>query len=810
MVMITLTVLSLVGVALVSTTLWGYRMKMFDNRSKEALYVSEAGLDEAYAYLGKEVENAVIYSRDVYVAGQLHNNKDEWSLKTDTELQDQLDQEFKIGFKKYFNDSGNMATITNNMMDKVQFRNGATLGANAVRIENMTVTTLQKFNQNAGSQSDMDTMILQVVSNVRGNYDLTHHDSPTGSIAQTTATDTITCNLVVTVPPYETPFQKHLGQYMIRHNVLWDYALNTDGDFKAINADVTVNGNVYARGVGVDDSGSPLADDQMGGIIAGGVNPLGGNDSGEIMISGSAVTQRFLETRDSTSASPARIQVDQDALANSIVTQGVGNVGSRIAISGHAYVEDDTEMDAQKSVVSIAGDYYGFSRGEESTASHDKSSSIVFNQEDFGASGSQFTIGGNTYIAGLVYINQGKKYHVTAQPLHGTVSVSEDDGKYIYKPLTPSDGTTDSFTVSQTLVDDSVVPVTVSVLKGAVSKGLVAEAYVTGDSMSVIGNYLGYSQTLPNAPEPYKSLDSTFFKEYIPMTLVYKKNELDSDGVTFKNMFYDDKSKYARYAQQQDAADGTDMFNLGNNRISVGTPVFTLGNLISSNHISAPMGSIGDALTSLDNFQQKFHLYSDYLGDVNLSSGSAPDALASGWLKSTSWSTVDYTENNSGKTDHFYGNSSATTSVIIQGKNASTDVSSLIATLSGSFKMIDASSANEQRGIIVSQGPVYIVGDLSYTGLIISGKGITSLNGTQTFTTDIPFIHDRFFRELQINKTKYLAGVCSLFQQREDETALTQDFSIAEIYQTGATPEYVGSMNGIIRITEWQKIRHIQ
>lgn len=817
LVMVILTVLSIFGASLLNATLWGYRMKIFDNRAKEALYISEAGLEEAYAYMGKEVENAVTYSRDVYVAGMLHNNlindKEDWSDLSDAELKERLVPIFKEGFKKYFNDGDNRRTILSNLENSITLTEDSDrkVGANGARYHQLFVDEERSQFFDDGGAADQDTMILHLVSEVRGNYDVSTRISSSGAVG-TTPTDVLECDLVIRVPEYDTPFKKHLGTYTIKHNALWDYGLETDGNLSVLGAEVTVNGNVYARGTDLDREGNPLADDNVGGIIAGGVLPIGGSVSGRLQVNGKAVTPQFLETRYSTSAAPSRITVAGDALANSLFTQGDTNSNSSIVIDGNAYVEDDTQMDAQNSRIRITQNYYGFSFGSESDNTHDKSSSIIFNQDDFGPAGSQFSIGGQSYLAGLVYINQGIKYRLIEAPQQGGIKISSEDGKYIYEPNPDAEGE-DQILVEKTLPNGETVEVTVAipVTPGKTTRGLLSEDYGTGDSMSVIGNYLGYSQVLigESVASAYKNLGDEFFKDFVPLTLVFKKNEPDDLG-NYKDMDFRDKSQYARYAQEQDARDGTGIFNLGGGLISLAkTPLFALGNYITGDRLYPQVGGIADVLEALEGFSLEYRKYTQFLGDAKLSTGTPPASLAAGWLKPIAWTEREYEENNGGHRDHFYAGSDPDKAVIIQGRDASSDVEALKSTLGDNVKIIDVPSGR-LRGIMVVRGPLYVVGNLDYTGLLVSGTGITLMKGSQTFTNDSDFIHDRFFKELCVNKTKYANGVCSLFAQRSDETDLTRNYTEAEILQSGGTPEYVGSMNGVMKITGWQKTRHIQ
>lgn len=864
LVMVLLTVISILGVSMLSATLWGYKMKIFDNRGRMALYTAEAGIDEAYAYLGKEMENAVAYSREVHLNGILMA-KPSWSVWDETvdyntfqtTFNNELKKEFKIGFKNYF--KMNEAQIKSTLEQSIRLRRSVpgslpeeVPGPNHEMVSAVIATVGQSFDT---PDKPKDDMIINVQSEVRGFYNLNKKTWKEGDNLAPNATDIISADFTITAPDYNTPFQQLMSNYQIHKNPLWEYALLSEGDLYVLGKNAVVDGNLFARGSNQDADGTFRLDDTMGGIIVGGTDTLTRaasiDVSGQLTVSGKAVTSRFLQTRFSTEADASTVSIGGSVYANSIVTQGgTDNTGSGITIGGNAFVEDDTQLDAKKSHVRIDGNYYGFSLGN-GNIEHDKSSALVLNQDDFASeNGSSLRIAGNTteapptflnkgtYLLGLVHVNQQLAYELVTPPTKGDVEFL-NNVMYRYTPRAAQTGNDDIFTVrGRNLIDNSYTVDTVVTIKqrDTPTVGRLADDYQTGDSASVIGNYMGYGQVLsatgvPDSDLGMTGLGSDYFKDFVPLNLAVLKK--DNILGTTTEMNFGDKSRYARYAQAQYES----LFSLGKGKdgqaqISVGNVLGSLGNYISNLALNGPVGVESEYSVVNKIGARHFAWQTNYIGDSlvendilntsNISPYSAPMPLTS-WLVLNGGNLPEISEtrnttvkNVTFQNDLFFS-SNSTTPLILKGTLQGSDNAYLtqLKTKLGSSRELSLTP----RGIILTWGPVYIIGQVDFTGMILSGGDIYLLgdsaktfHGSDTASAE-GFIPDRVFRDTKTD-VAHTTGIGNLFLQDSRAEVLQRQFSVADFYNNGgginATPQYSGSMRQYLKVSHWRKTKHIQ
>lgn len=553
--MFIIAILMMLGIAILTTTYAGYMLKINQAHSQTAMYVSEAGLNEAYAYLGEEVENAANYSKNVYIPAQLLNHPevsakspDEASYKT------AIDDFFKKGYKSYF--IMNEAIIKERLEEELINRPTVQYGTNGEIISSITARILNNFSESVND--------LQIEFTINISKTDEHRQSGAG-------TSGIRAVLAVGVPAYETPIAKQAK--VIKKNALLDHALAANGNLYVSGGKVTIEGN--GTFLGQDGKNEIQLPSESGGVIVGGLPILWDQDlnslgtisgmsaqKGQLEVTGNLVTNKFLRIAKSTEAAPSSVHIGGSFHGNSISLQGDTNKSASIDIDGYASVFDDTEMEAPNSTLNVDGSYYGFSTGNSGIAGvsvHDNSSSIVINNRDFARLGdtSTITIRGlngltfpvssvtglaptapenGTYLAGTIYADEGKNFVLKASdgPTSGYVTVLSN-GTYLYKRLASVAGAIlDSFKVDIYFEGELVETKTVDIsLDATESKrfGYVQNSYQTGDSVSVHGNYIAYSKVL-NSTNPVNNgsdpVDATYldldelihFETFEPLFLV--------------------------------------------------------------------------------------------------------------------------------------------------------------------------------------------------------------------------------------------------------------------------------------------------
>ncbi len=169
------------------------------------------------------------------------------------------------------------------------------------------------------------------------------------------------------------------------------YALIADDSIEDGSPGVSVNGSIYAGAGGIRTTGEGLGET---------LDVVGNN----IVTRGDIVAQNGSSMKLGNGSS--RIW------AENIETQGDG-AETKLNISGNIYVADDLTLDAKKSDVTLAGNYYGYNflenyDGTETQPVKDAafSSAIVLN-----SAGSKLNMEGLDYLllAGRTYISRGAK-----------------------------------------------------------------------------------------------------------------------------------------------------------------------------------------------------------------------------------------------------------------------------------------------------------------------------------------------------------------------------------------------------------------
>lgn len=842
--MFIIAILMMLGIAILTTTYGSYMLKINEAHSQTALYVNEAGLNEAYSYLGEEIENAAAYSKNVYIPAQLLNHPeintqtlDEASYKA------AIDGFFKKGYKSYF--------IMNEDLIKerleVELINRPTIqyGNNGEVISSISARFLNNFSES------VNNLQIEFTINVTKTDE---YQQPTA------ATSGIRAVLDVGVPAYETPIAKQAA--VIKKNALLDHALAANGNLYVSGGKVTIEGN--GTFLGHDGRNEIQVPGESGGVIVGGQPVLWDEDldaigpidlseqsgawNGELEVTGNLATQKYLRIAKSTELNPSTIHIEGNFHGNSIAVQGETNAGATIDIDGYASVFDDTEIESPKTTFNVDGSYYGFSTGSSGgtgVSVHDNSSSIVINNSDFAKSGdtSTITIRGQsglsfpasavtgvaplppdngTYLAGTIYADEGKNFVLKASdgPVNGFVTVLAN-GTYLYKRLAGMTGAiVDSFKVDIYYEGDFVETKTVALsLDAAENKrfGYVQNSYQTGDSISVVGNYLAYSKVLDstnpvnNGTDPvdstYLDLDELIhFETFEPLFLVNKKKD-SVDATQAVNMNYADKEKYSYFSQRQDSSD----LNLGNSKIDLGVVVYSTGTVLGPSGMSHSVGDLSAQSLVLGYLADEYQYRTGHFGDpqhrdyiddqANLVSGGVE-----AWLRTGSPNIMSDTDN-----ELFYIQPDTDKkSIILKGLGDNALYDSLIAQL-GADNYVTMNCGADVKGMVVSNKDIFVLGKVNYEGLLVAKGSIYCIgNEVKTFKNTNTSNPNNYVTAVAIDGINAEAGVAPKkigywFRQEENwKEVIVDNRYVAEV--GGVYKGSTTAFDQLIKITSWQKI----
>lgn len=839
--MFIIAILMMLGIAILTTTYAGYMLKINNAHSQTALYVSEAGLNEAYAYLGEEIENAATYSRNVYIPAQILNHP-EISGKSlnEASYKAAIDDFFKKGYKSYF--IMNEALVKERLEEELINRPLKDYGTNGEQISSVTARFLNNFSESVNS--------LQIEFTVN----VTKKDEHRQPVA---ATSGIRAVLAIGVPDYEMPIAKQAK--VIKKNALLDHAVAANGNFYISGGKVTIDGN--GTFLGHDGKNEVQVPSEAGGIVIGGLptlwneglEALGTIDgmsatSGSLEVTGNLVTNKFMRIAESTKTKPSTVHIGGNFHGNSIAIQGETNQNASIDIDGYASIFDDTEIESPNASFNVDGSYYGFSTGSSGTEGvsvHDNSSSIAINNRNFGGSNDTSTISikgqngltfpvstvtgvapvpptNGTYLAGTIYADEGKHFMLNASggPASGFVTVLPN-GTYLYKRLAGVSGAIlDSFKVDVYYEGDFMETKIVELTLGATESkrfGYVQNSYQTGDSISVIGNYLAYSKVLSsanslnNGTDPvdstYLDLDELIhFETFEPLFLVNKKKD-SVDPTQAVDMNYADKEKYSYYSQRQDSSD----LNLGNSKIDLGMVVYSTGTVLGPSGMSHCVGDLSSQSLVLDYLSREFKYRTEHFGDPqhtdyiddrnNLVSGGVE-----AWLRTGSPNIISDTNH-----EFFYIQPDTNQrSVILKGMGDDTLFESLKAQL-GADHYVLMNCGDDVKGMVVSNKDVFVLGKVNYEGLLVAKGSIYCIGDeAKTFKNTNTSTPSNYVTSLAIDGINAETGVAPQkigywFRQEENwKEVIVDNRYVAEVggVYTGSTTAF----DQLIKITSWQKI----
>lgn len=422
--LVTLSILGILGTAIISLSVINYRTKIVDKNKKTSFYLAEAGLEEAYAVIGKEIE-AGIEAGNKEVQNNLDDfirrerSKEAYDPLDDDELDDSvfiigihgcgevneekikplIEEWFRLGFSKYMNDNLETNLRNKNDNDKYGIVDSNINTGNAgvmvdevieFNIVNDPITVKSNGRPLDAVEMDSDTDEPEPIP-----YEI----SLLSSFDHENINRRIKGHFSIKMPKYNASYYVKNVKAKLSENILWKKAITTESNLYVTGDRVTINGDVYAYGTIPGDRKDSR---DYGGVVVGDKES---NISGKITINGDVATNSYLHTN----ADDSLISIEGNVFCNSLVVQE-GTSGSTIEVISEpgsdfsVYTADDLELNGEEARIEINGSYYGFSDGRDNLAAHHESSSIVINSKDIGTN-SFLKITKDIFMGGTVYIN---------------------------------------------------------------------------------------------------------------------------------------------------------------------------------------------------------------------------------------------------------------------------------------------------------------------------------------------------------------------------------------------------------------------
>ncbi len=364
-VIITVSLLAVLGTMLAGAALVNYQMKRLDQRSKKDFYTAESALDDVYNGLGKNITVIIADSYDTALAMNNSGGGSGSAFASEEAAYAYLKKEFVKQFQSYYT-----IGVPGNPSDSVNPINSE---ANRETLR----ATLESYIVQPSDGTATVENIRDIVVDANYNSLTLKEVVVTYENTQMDMVSSVTTDIVLSVPTL---------RFFDNHDYLWDYAIigNQGVYARSKNSGVTdsstVRGNVFA-GIGPFDTTKASLYGQKD--VYGGLNLFETtlNLYGETIISAGDVNLRSatLNLEGTSAGKKANLWTGTIQLAAN------GNNPNVFTAYGNLFLDNDLEINSYNSTVTLSGNYYGYNNRyatKESAASgldHTKSSSILVN-----------------------------------------------------------------------------------------------------------------------------------------------------------------------------------------------------------------------------------------------------------------------------------------------------------------------------------------------------------------------------------------------------------------------------------------------
>lgn len=687
LVLIVFSILSVLGMAMISLATSNYKMKILKGNIKTNMYASESGIDEVYGIIGKMVDEAIIKGNDeveVFMDNLDLNGK----IKKKETLKSKMLEKYAVDIQ--------LSNLEDDDAERVALsERSEELDSYIKNVENDTIY-VKPTDLVASYIDKVDVSQINLVVNMEyikeqqnkifkeaytkyivGKLDLIDVSDPIDNNKKNNLLAALNAKYIFIMPEeqksvvYIENFDTSIAFNNMRfiNNIL---TVNLESVYKNKNIEKIIKANYeidtpnYEESFYIENNSKDISKNIVWSkaICADGnleVKDAGMVDiKGDIYISGdstssnigiSIVNPKFNITGDISTLNDLKIIADNNITnvngniygKNVILTETANN--SKLISTGSVYTSDDLELNStEKGKIDINGDFYGLQKGDISTT-HDASSSIIINSDDLGI-GSSLTIGGKSIIMGTSYINTSP------------------------------------------------------------------DMYQTGESVSIKGNYRAYMEPLIDINETERidkgrpSLKSTniFFDDtnYMPLT---PADKFVNNGSKL-NVF--DKSDYFKYYMEQKEKSG-EVNELKTQGVNI--------DLSKSYHIGAIVGKNGeweaarndiDILELLGKKNDEYKKMVYFMGEESAKGEEVNDSLT---VVSKQLRLDGIAANTNIENDKFIIKKGDYALIFPNGDTSKVSIS----LPNENIKKINSN----YEGIIIVDGNLYICGEMNFTGTII-------------------------------------------------------------------------------------------
>ncbi|WP_053957102.1 S-layer family protein [Inediibacterium massiliense] len=367
-VIMTLCLLSILGIGILSLSIAGYKVNKTDSQIKTNFYFAESGLDEAYAIMSQLIEYGI--QKGNRAAKEFIENLD----------LNQEKEKIVLGQKsEYFNEDGTINQKYIRIKKQECFENEYKeyITNELKKLEESPGEWHEQFKEDINEiqkkiKEEKHPTIIIKSNNIKFIQENEEKYLPIeiqSSYEENGIEKILVATYKITIPKYGENLytMTNVSKQMI--HIIWDKAITTDGNLDLANTQLNIDGDIYVRG------------ENNGGVIVTGKN-------NNIKIHGNSYVKNLLTQKDS--------------------------IDTNISINGSLFTLDDLEINGLRTNIDIKDGFYALSDSSDANKSN-QSGSIIINTEDLGKKdGSSLSIKGDIMIHGSSFIdvmnNEGKKY----------------------------------------------------------------------------------------------------------------------------------------------------------------------------------------------------------------------------------------------------------------------------------------------------------------------------------------------------------------------------------------------------------------
>lgn len=723
-------ILLIVGIAVLSLTLSAYKSRIVESSEKKNFYFSEAGLDLAYAKINSVLQEAVTQGNAAVSAYM-----SDLDSIIDTEREN-----MKNGISsKYLNSDGSIKEDYIKQKQNEFFKNGYTDLISEKQHDGYFKYVLNKVTSEEWKDGNGEYLIpieeafdnsqAKISSNPKVVYKISDENKETDgkvifkndilklqlqssftekSILKKIAVD---CNILT--PNYNENYYVQSKTIPIEVKSVWNKAFCVDGDLK-IKGGLSVTGDAYVKGTSASDGGVLIAGDASKVTFTGDLATAGkfqvtatdsanrpdGSNVKEIKVDGNAYTANFkIGEEKPINANPSNIKVN---------------------VLGSVYTNNDLALNGSSINIDIRDGFYGIndvSKLRNSTKNYDTtrvSSSIRINSEDIGKSGgSIIKVGKEAILMGTAYINTEPDAYQTGE----SVSVKGNYRAYT-NPLISSD-----YTKYEIDEDESGNLKLKKDNSGNLIKRLKPLKDESGITVKDKDGNIVYV-------DHYLDGDSLIDEYLNPLTL-FTRFKVDNSELT-----YEDKRDYFRiyydqYASNSDLDLGGEGIKLpvesANNLVHIGS-IVSNGKVYLGNYVPEALGKVID-------MQNKFAEMVYEMGDAK-GVKDIGDVYEKGNTEKTAYNQVSFDTIRSKQIDDSKSLStsdkiylSGNKDYVIVGSDVDIDkLSKEDKNKYSNSTQINLDSLGRGRGIVITEGNVYLIGKINFRGTIVTCGNLETLD----------------------------------------------------------------------------------